>query len=370
MEQKKREQIIVRTSIIGILTNVFLVIFKMGVGVLSHSIAVILDAVNNLSDALSSIITIVGTKLSGKAPDKKHPLGYGRIEYLTSMVVAAIVLYAGFTSLVESIKKIIRPEVADYSPVSILIIAASILVKLALGTFVKKQGEKVNSGALTASGSDALFDAILSVSVLASALIYLFFHLSLEAFVGVAISGVIIKAGFEMLTETLDDILGKRADRDLVLKVKRLIAEEEGVRGAYDLVINNYGPNRNIASVHIELPDSMTVDEVDRLTRRLEDKIYRETAIFLTGVGVYSYNTRDDEAARIRNQVQKIVLAHDSVLQMHGFYIDQEAKNMRFDAVITFQVSVPEVIRQLEREVEEAYPGYRVEISPDVDVSD
>ncbi|MCR5281775.1 MAG: cation diffusion facilitator family transporter, partial [Lachnospiraceae bacterium] len=358
MEQKKREQIIVRTSIIGILTNVFLVIFKMGVGVLSHSIAVILDAVNNLSDALSSIITIVGTKLSGKAPDKKHPLGYGRIEYLTSMVVAAIVLYAGFTSLVESVKKIIRPEVADYSRVSILIIAASILVKLALGTYVKKQGEKVNSGALTASGSDALFDAILSVSVLASALIYLFFHLSLEAFVGVVISVVIIKAGFEMLTETLDDILGKRADRDLVLKVKRLIAEEEDVRGAYDLVINNYGPNRNIASVHIELPDSMTVDQVDRLTRRLEDKIYRETAIFLTGVGVYSYNTRDDEAARIRNQVQKIVLAHDSVLQMHGFYIDQEAKKMRFDAVITFKVSVPEVIRELESEVEKAYPGY------------
>ena len=370
MEQKKREQIIVRTSIIGILTNVFLVIFKMGVGVLSHSIAVILDAVNNLSDALSSIITIVGTKLSGKAPDKKHPLGYGRIEYLTSMVVASIVLYAGITALVESVKKIIRPEAADYSVVSIVIITASIFVKLGLGTYVKKQGEKVNSGALEASGSDALFDAVLSVSVLASALVFLFFHLSLEAYVGVIISAFIIKAGFEMLMETLDDILGKRADRELTLKVKKLMSEEEGVRGAYDLVINNYGPNKNIASVHIELPDTMTVAEVDKLTRKLEDKVYRETAIFLTGVGVYSYNTHNDEAARIRDHVREIVVSHDSVLSMHGFYIDQEAKNMRFDAVISFKVNVPEVIKSLTKSVEEAYPGYTVTISPDVDVSD
>lgn len=370
MNEKEREKVIVKTSVIGILTNVLLVGFKMTVGLISNSIAVILDAINNLSDALSSVVTIVGAKLAGTAPDKKHPLGYGRIEYLTSMIVSAIVLYAGITSAVESVKKIIHPEKAEYSFVSVVIIAVAVIVKLLLGTFVKKRGKKVNSGALVASGSDALFDAILSTSVLASALIYMFFGISLEAFVGVVISLFIVKAGVEMLVETLDDILGKRADKELVLKIKKLIAEEKEVRGAFDLVINNYGPNKNIASVHVELPDTMTVEEVDSLTRRLEEKIYRETAVILTGVGVYSYNTKNDEAAAIRNNVAKIVSAHDYVLQMHGFYLDMKNKTMRFDAVLSFSVSFKDAVETLKKEIKAAYPDYEITITTDIDVSD
>ena len=186
--EAERERTIVRTSITGIVTNLLLVGFKAFVGLLSHSIAVILDAVNNLSDALSSVVTIIGAKLGAKQPDRKHPLGYGRIEYLSSMIVAALVLYAGITSLVESVKKIISPEPADYGTVSIVIIAVAIVVKLALGRYVKKRGEKVNSGALIASGSDALFDAVLSASVLASAIVLLIWGVSLEAYVGVVIS--------------------------------------------------------------------------------------------------------------------------------------------------------------------------------------
>ncbi len=370
MTGKEREKVIVQTSIIGIATNVMLVAFKMTVGLISNSIAVILDAINNLSDALSSVITIVGAKLAGKAPNKKHPLGYGRIEYITSMIVAAIVLYAGITSLVESVKKIIHPEKAEYSIATIIIIAVAVIVKLLLGTFVKKRGKKVNSGALIASGSDALFDAILSASVLASALVYMFFHISLEAFIGVVIALFIIKAGIEMLVETLDDILGKRADKELVLRIKKLINEEEEVRGAYDLIINNYGPNKNIASVHVELPDTMTVEEVDKLTRKLEEKIYKETAVILTGVGVYSHNTKNDEASAIRNNVQKIVTTHDYVLQMHGFYLDMENKKMRFDTVLTFAVSFREAVETLIKEVKAAYPDYEITISPDADISD
>ena len=370
MGEKERKKIIVRTSVVGILTNILLVISKMIIGFISNSIAVILDAVNNLSDALSSVITIVGASLAGKAPDKKHPLGYGRIEYISSMVVAAIVLYAGVTSAVESVKKIIHPEKADYSVVSIIVIAIAVITKLILGTYVKRQGKKVNSGALAASGSDALFDAILSASVLVSALVYLFFGISLEAYVGVVISGFIIKAGLEMLFETIGDILGKRAEKELVLKVKRLINQEEEVRGAYDLIINNYGPNKNIASVHIELPDTMTVEEVDRLTRHLEEKVYRETSVILTGVGVYSYNTKNDEAAKIRDHVSQIVLSHDYVLQMHGFYIDMDRKTMRFDAVISFGKMPHEAVEILTKAVNEAYPEYSIVISPDIDVSD
>ncbi|MCR4792734.1 MAG: cation diffusion facilitator family transporter [Lachnospiraceae bacterium] len=368
--EKERKKLIVRTSVIGIVTNILLVIFKMIVGVLSNSIAVILDAVNNLSDALSSVITIVGAVLAGKAPDKKHPLGYGRIEYLTSMLVAALVLYAGITSFVESIKKIIHPETPDYSVVSIVIISVAVFVKVFLGTFVKKQGNKVNSGALAASGSDALFDAVLSSSVLLSALVFMIFHISLESYVGLIIAGFIVKAGVEMFIETLNDILGQRADKELVQKVKGLIREEDGVRGAYDLIINDYGPNKKIASVHMELPDTMTVAEVDNLTRRLEEKVYRETAVILTGVGVYSYNTQNDEASAIRDNVQKIVLSHDFAIQMHGFYLDQIKKTMRFDAVINFGEIPSKAVEILIKAVNEEYPDYTVTISPDVDVSD
>ncbi len=362
-----REKAIVKTSIIGIVTNVLLAVFKAIVGMVSHSIAVTLDAVNNLSDALSSVITIVGAKLGAKAPNKKHPLGYGRIEYLSSMLVAAIVLYAGITSMVESIKKIISPETPDYSTVSLIIIAVAIVVKLVLGQYVKKQGKKHNSGALVASGSDALFDAILSASVLASAVVYLIWHVSLEAYVGVVIAVIIIKAGVEMMIETLNDILGKRSDREEVKNVKRLICEEPDVRGAYDLIMYNYGPNKNYASVHVELPDTMTVDEVDKLTRRVQAKVYTETGVILTGVGVYSFNTSDDEAAQIRNKVLETVMAHDWALQMHGFYADTEKKTLRFDVVVSFDIDDKEAISILTDEIQKLYPDYKLMIVPDID---
>ena len=365
-----REKVIVRTSVIGIVTNLLLAGFKAVVGIISNSIAITLDAVNNTSDALSSVITIVGAKLGGKAPDKKHPLDYGRIEYPSSMTVAAIILYAGITSAVESVKKIFHPEEADYRAASLVIVAVAIAVKLILGSYVKKQSEKVNSGALTASGSDALFDAVLSASVLASAAIYMLWHISLEAYVGVLIAAVIIKAGIEMMSETVSDILGQRADPGLVKEIKSLIAQEPEVIGAYDLVMNNYGPNKNYASVHMELPDTMTVEELDRLTRRVEAKVYLATGVILTGVGVYSHNTGTGEAADIRNAVQKIVLSHDWALQMHGFYVDTESKTIRFDAVVSFDIKPKDAVRILCEDIKELYPDYTVHITPDIDLTD
>ena len=365
-----REKLIVRTSIVGIVTNLLLAGFKAAVGIISHSIAITLDAVNNTSDALSSVVTIIGAKLGGKAPDKKHPLGYGRIEYLSSMIVAAIILYAGITSAVESVKKIIHPEEADYGAASLVIVGVAIAVKLILGSYVKKQGEKANSGALTASGSDALFDAVLSASVLASAAIYLIWHISLEAYVGVVIAVVIIKAGIEMMSETVSDILGQRAEPALVREIKSLIVQEPEVLGAYDLVINNYGPNKNYASVHMELPDTMTVEVLDRLTRRVEAKVYLATGVVLTGVGVYSHNTGTGEAAQLRNSVQKIVLSHDWALQMHGFYVDTESRSLRFDVVVSFDIQPREAVKILCEEITAQYPDYTVHITPDIDLTD
>ena len=362
-----REKAIVSTSFIGIGTNLLLAGLKALIGLFSNSIAIILDAVNNLSDALSSVITIIGAKLGAKLPNKRHPLGYGRIEYLSSMLVAAVVIYAGITSLIESVKKIITPEEADYSLTSIVILLVAIVVKIFLGLYVKRQGKKHNSGALVASGTEAMMDAVVSVTVVVSAVVYIIWHVSLEAYVGVVIALLIIKAGVEMTIETLDDILGRRTDRDEVTRIKKIICEEESVRGAYDLIMYNYGPNKNYASVHIELPDTMTVDEVDTLSRRIQEKVLLQSGVVLTGIGVYSFNTSNDEAAAIRNNVQRIVMTHEGVLQMHGFYIDLERKSMRFDLVVSFDVDKTDAIETLTAELMEQYPDYQFLIVPDID---
>ena len=366
----ERNKIIIRTSIIGIVANVFLVAFKAVVGILTHSIAVILDAVNNLTDALSSVITIVGTKLAGKMPDKKHPMGYGRIEYLSAMVVSALVLYAGLTSLTESIKKIIKPEKVDYSIASLIIIAAAVLVKFFLGKYVKRVGKKVNSSSLVASGADAQNDAFLSASVFASAIIFYFTKVSLEAYVGVVISVFIIKAGIEMMIDTLNDILGRRTDKELSARIKELIKEEDEVRGAYDLIVNNYGPNKNYASVHIEIPDTLTANDIDLLERRLQIKVFKETGVVLTGIGIYSYNTKSDEAAIIRDAVKEKILSHEWAIQVHGFYIDTVNKEMRFDVVLSFDIETSKGLTIINEDIKELYGDYRVLAVPDVDFSD
>lgn len=369
-EATKRNKEIIKTSIIGVIANVILAAFKAVVGLVTNSIAVTLDAVNNLSDALASIITIVATVLSGKLPDKKHPLGYGRIEYLSGMVVAALVLYAGITAGVESVKKIIHPEVADYSMISLVIIAAAVVVKFVMGRLIAAKGKELNSSSLIATGADASFDSVLSLSVLISAIIFIKFHISLEAYVGVVIAIIIIKSGFEMMRDTVDEILGQRAEKDMVAKIKSLINEEEEVRGAYDLFINNYGPNKNYASIHIELPDTMTVDEVDVLTRRLQAKVYTETGVILTGVGVYSFNTSNEEVAHMRNDISHIVMNHEWAIQMHGFYVDLESKAIRFDVVFSFAINPDEGVEILTREIGEKYEGYMIHISPDIDIAD
>lgn len=365
-----RNKIVVRTSIIGIVSNILLAGFKAAVGLFSNSIAVVLDAVNNLSDALSSVITIIGTRLANKKPDRKHPLGHGRAEYLSAMIVAAIVLYAGITAAVESVKKIIHPEDADYSVLSLIIIAVAVVVKIVLGTYVKKQGEKVNSGALKASGEDARLDAILSFSVLVSAIVFLLWHVSLEAYVGLIISGFIIKSGIDMLRESLDEILGHRTDPEQARKVKRLLTEEPEVYGAYDLVLNNYGPGHEIGSVHIEVEDTMTAAEIDVLTRRLQMKILKETGIILAGIGIYSYNTQDTVAAKMRNTIQNLVMEHEWALQMHGFYVDQQKKTIQFDVVMSFDIDSQEGLRILNQELKDQYPEYQCFIASDVDISD
>ena len=194
--ERSREKTIIRASILGIVTNFLLAAFKAAVGIASNSIAIVLDAVNNVSDAGSSLVTIIGTKLAGKEADKKHPFGYGRIEYLSAMIIAVIVLYAGITSFTESVKRIIRPEAASYDTISLVIIAVAVPVKILLGLYTKRTGTRVKSDSLVNSGEDATLDSVISASTLLAAVLFLLFHVSLESWLGAAISCIIIKSGF------------------------------------------------------------------------------------------------------------------------------------------------------------------------------
>lgn len=366
-----REKVVIRTSIISILANIFLAGFKAFVGLLANSIAIISDAVNNLSDALSSIITIVGTKLAGKKPDKEHPYGHGRIEYMTSLVVSAIVLYAGITALIESVKKIINPGIVDYSTVTLVILIAAIIVKFALGIYVKKKGKDVNSDSLVASGSDAFNDAILSISVLASAIIYMLFNISLEAYVGVILSCFIIKTGIDLVKESVDNILGVRIESSLARGIKKEVLKEKEVRGAYDLVLHNYGPDTYLGSIHIEVADTLTVADVDKISRSISKNIMEKYGVILHTIGVYSVNTRDKKVMKIQKDIRDIVFSHKGILQMHGFYIDEKEKSISFDIIIDFAVeNREEVYREIYDEVQEKYKDYQISITLDVDMSD
>ena len=369
--EQSREKTIIRTSIIGIIANVFLAAFKAAVGLITNSIAIVLDAVNNISDAGSSLITIIGTKLAGRAPDKKHPFGYGRIEYLSAMIISVIVLYAGITSFVESVKQIIHPETPEYTTVSLIIVAVGVVVKILLGRYVKSVGEKVNSDSLVNSGEDATLDSIISASTLVAAVIFMIFGISLEAWLGAVISIIIIKSGIEMLRDTISQLLGEQNDRELAKQIKKTVVSFPEVRGAYDLVLNNYGPDSWNGSIHIEVPDTYTASQLDQLIRDIQVKVYQEHNVILTAVGVYSVNTRDAEVIETLKKVREIVFAHEFVTQLHGFYLMKEEKAMRFDLVVSFDAKDRNAVyREAVEDVQKAYPDYKLITALDTDFAE
>lgn len=366
-----REKQIVRTSIIGIIANVFLAGFKALVGVMSHSIAITMDAVNNLTDAMSSIITVIGTKLAGAAPDYKHPYGHGRVEYMSAVLVAGIILYAGITALIESIKKIIDPVTPDYTAVTLTIVAVAVIVKIVLGKYVQSVGRKVNSGALEGSGKDALMDSIISASTLLAAVIYLTTGISLEAYLGAVIALVIIKAGIDMLMETVSLLLGERIDKDFSLKIKKYISSFPDVKGAFDLVLHNYGPDIYLGSVHIEVPDDYPIPKLDSLTRDIMDKVSEEFGVILTAVSIYADGSSNPETVAARGKVSELALAHEFVKGMHGFYKNDETKAISFDVVVKFEApDMNAICDEIKKEVEAEFKGYNVRVNLDVDMSD
>lgn len=359
-ESRNRE--IIRTSMIGAGANLFLAIFKAVIGVITGSIAIVLDAVNNVADAAASVITIVGAKLAGKEADKEHPFGYGRVEYLSAMVIAILVLYAGITSLVESIRAIMDPKVPAYTTVSLVIVAVAVLVKILLGRYVKSVGQRINSDSLIDSGQDSILDSIISASTLLAALLYVLADVSLEAWLGAIISLVIIKSGFDMLKETLSKLLGERMDADLAGQIVETVKGcSEDISGVYDLVLNNYGPDTYNGSLHIAIPDTYRAKDIDRLTRKITEAVFVKYNVLLTAISVYSVNTQDDQAAQIEQQIRDYVKTEPYVLEMHGFYLDEERKRLRFDLVISLDApDRRQICDKLEEHIQALYPDYTV----------
>ena len=365
-----RSQEIIRTSWIGIVANVLLAGFKAAVGVLASSVAIVMDAVNNLSDALSSVITIVGTKLSQRPADRKHPFGFGRIEYFSAIIIAVIVLSAGITSLIESVKKIFDPTTPEYTTTTLVVIVVAIVVKLLLGQYVKRKGEQLKSDALIASGSDALFDAVITLATLVSAGVMLLWNVSLDGILGALISLVIIKAGFEMLASPINELLGTSISAELTREIKKEISSFEGVHGVFDLILHNYGPDVKIGSVHINVYDTMSAYEIHGLTRKITMQMIERHGIIMT-VGVYAIATGANRMAQLQTQVMQTLSAHKDIIQVHGFYYSEKDNLLSVDVVPDISVHDDAAFSsQLSSEIQPFVPGMQVVIVVDHNYSE
>lgn len=362
---------IMRVSIVSIIVNIALGIFKAIVGVITKSVAISMDGINNITDAASSFITILATSLSGKTPDKKHPFGYGRIEYLGTFLIGGLILYAGVSAFIESIDKIIHPEEPQYTAVFIMIIIVAVVVKLALTLYVTAVGKSTKSDSLIASGKEAIGDVLVSVATVLSAVLYMFTDFAVDAYLGVAIALLIIKAGFDTLKETVGRILGEPAQISLVKDIKKYVSQFDGVEGAYDLILHNYGPDNYMASIHVAVKDTVNASEFDEMTRCIQKSVYEKFGIYITSVGMYAVNTTDADAIAIREQIEALVTRVEYVNQMHGFYINKARKEMSFDIVVGFGAKDRHgVFENAVKLVKEKYPDYEINANMDSDFNE
>ena len=369
-EVLSRNKKIIKTSIIGIIINFLLASFKAIVGIIRGSIAIVLDAVNNLTDAASSLVTIIGTKLANKKPDREHPFGHGRIEYLSAMIISVIIMYAGISSLIESIKKIIRPTVPDYNVYTVIVVVAAIFTKIIIGYYFKDSGKKLNSSSLVNSGKDALLDSVISFSTLMAIFVFTFTKISVEAYLGFIISIIIIKSGFDMIREAISSILGERVDVNLIRNVKKIIKSYPEVLGVYDIIFNNYGPNSYTGSVHIEIANTYTIDEIDELQRKITYDVYKKLGVVLAAIGIYSIDIKNKKAIDAREKISKIVNDCKDILQVHGFYYNEKDKLIQFDIVVSFECNdIESLYNDIYNKVLEQYPDYTVRILIDNDFS-
>ena len=359
-----RNKQIIRTSYIGIAANVLLASFKAAVGLVAGSVAILMDAVNNLTDMLSAVITIVGTRLSERPADHEHPFGHGRIEYFTAIIIA------GVGSLIESVRKIIEPNVPQYSTVTLTVIIAAIAVKLALGRYVKAKGEQLKSDALIASGADALFDAVVTLGTLISAAIMLIWGVNLDGIFGTLISLVILKAGYEMLASPINELLGSRISPDFVASLKAEVMSFKEVHGVFDIIITSYGPDTMIGSLHVNVTDTMTARDIHRLTRSIASRIYEKFHVILT-VGIYAINTDVQGLGKLQHDVMEYAAHHADVHQVHAFFYYEDRNLITIDIVPEESVKDSQAFAAtMESDLRSHFPDYHFSIIVDHNYSE
>lgn len=368
---KSRNRAIMRVSFVGIFANLLLSAFKIIVGLLSNSIAIIIDAVNNLSDIMSSVVTIIGAHFAGKEPDKEHPMGHGRSEYLSTVIIAILIIYIGLTALVESVRKIITPEPVNYQTTTIIVVVAAIIIKVLLGIYVHARGKKLQSGSLIGSGLDALYDAVISTATLIAIIIFFTTGWSVEAYLAAGISLFIIYSGIKLIRSAFSTILGQRPDAKLSRKIKQSIAELPDVNGAFDLILHDYGTGSQIASVNIEVDRHLTAAQLDHLSRDIQKVIFKKYKVIISSVGIYAIDLSHPEVKKLWRATKTIADKYEHIVQLHGFHADLNEKVIHFDVVVDF---APEDRRayfaKFSRELKDAIPDYELDITQDTDVSD
>ena len=372
---KTDTQVAMRVSIVSIIVNISLSVFKLLAGIFAKSGAMISDAVHSASDVFSTIIVMIGVTIAGKESDKEHPYGHGRLEYFTAVVISVVIIFAGGSSFIESVKKIFHPVQAEYSAHTLTILIVAIAAKIFLSRYVSRTGKEVNSESLIATGADAMFDALITGATLVSAVCTMIFgeHMAgipLDGILGAAISIVIVKAGYDMMMSPVSELLGERIPAGLAKSIKSDICSIEPVMGAYDLMLHNYGPEHMTGAVHISVPASMTAEEIHFLSEKIRTLIHGKYGVLLT-VGIYAVKTGNEAIVKMQDDITKIVSALPGILQVHGMFVDESKMEISFDIVIDFSVKdVSEMRREITDILGTVYPNYSVKVNIDKDYCD
>lgn len=358
-----REGIISATSALGITVNVIIAVTKVILGLLTSSIAIVSEGANVAADSLSSLITLLGTKLAQKHPDEKHPFGYGRIEYLVSLVISVLILVTGVEMFLSSVKLIFNPEPMNISYLAIGIVFATAVVKFCLGTFTMHMGKKADSTALVGVGLDSRSDAFASAVTIASSLIFLIFHISLDAYAGIFISLLILKAGWEVLSPTIADLLGRAGEEELAKQLYQEIRSTPGVLCAVDMMLHNYGPDAWSGSVNVEIDHERTVGDVYAVLHDLQLRIMHEYKVVMV-FGIYAVDNDHEEVRALRKDISKFVREEDGVESFHAVYLDSDTKTLYVDFIVDYSQKDWDSLRQRFLDYMACVlPGYKIELT-------
>ncbi len=345
LDAEKREDVVTATSILGIITNLLIAAMKMIVGAIVSSIAIISEGANNASDCATSLLTLVGTKLAGRRPTKKHPFGFGRIEYLTSLIISVLILLTAFELLKSSVELIFHPAEMTTSVVAIVLIAVSAVIKLLLGSYSIKMGKKVESESLVAVGEDSRNDSIISAITIVSVLIFIIFGFSVDAYAGIITSLFVFKAGFEILRETVSHLLGKPEDPQLASTLYKEIRSTKGVINAVDMVLHNYGPDRYHGSVNIEVEHDKTIGEIYEIIHALQLRIMHEYGVVMV-FGMYAVDNDQPYVRELRTNVAGFVREYEHVTSYHAVYINPEKPEIYCDLIVDYDLKDWDKLRE------------------------